>query len=515
MRINQAGLRGGWNRAAACFALEGTKHMSDTTSPMPTPKSPQRKFPGRILWSLMALAALSVSGGLTWLYSDSLGAPRVIRGVQVAKVDVSMRTESEVNVAVEKAVDEILQSEVRVEFGDRTWVVLPDELGIRVTVPEHVTEALKIGREGAWIVDLCERLQVLWRGREVALKFEIDKGIASRFLDKIAPVVYRPAVDASLKFIDPEVVSTIGKFGYRLDRDGTFQNWQSKIRASIPKSLQLVVHRLDPEVHTGDVASVNGIIGEFSTLLDDHENRRHNIRRAMEALEGTLIRPGEEFSFNESVGRRSSLKGYRPAPVFVRRKEVDALGGGVCQVSSTLYNAAVLSGLTVLNRAPHSRPVEYVQSGRDATVAYGLIDLKLRNDLPDSVWLRMVVEGGHARVIVLGNRLGAPEYQIEREVLGVAPIQTVFRTDPRLPSGEELVEEPGRKGYRIATWRVKVVNGEPAGRERLAISYYPPSKRVVRTGSGQQQSVTSVTSHSILKAQPLPLVNPMDSMYTD
>ena len=174
--------------------------MSDTTSPMPTPKSPQRKFPGRILWSLMALAALSVSGGLTWLYSDSLGAPRVIRGVQVAKVDVSMRTESEVNVAVEKAVDEILQSEVRVEFGDRTWVVLPDELGIRVTVPEHVTEALKIGREGAWIVDLCERLQVLWRGREVALKFEIDKGIASRFLDKIAPVVYRPAVDASLKF---------------------------------------------------------------------------------------------------------------------------------------------------------------------------------------------------------------------------------------------------------------------------------------------------------------------------
>lgn len=116
-----------------------------------------------------------------------------------------------------------------------------------------------------------------------------------------------------------------------------------------------------------------------TSLADRTEAQRHNMRQAVIALDGVVIEPGETFSFNQVVGPRTPERGYREAPAFMERDLVKSIGGGICQVSSTVYNAAALAGLTIVERHPHSRRVTSVPPGRDATVWYGMTDLRFQN----------------------------------------------------------------------------------------------------------------------------------------
>lgn len=136
-------------------------------------------------------------------------------------------------------------------------------------------------------------------------------------------------------------------------------------------------------------------IAQYSTYFDSSQvNRTENIRLAAKALDGKLLAPGERFSFNESVGERTAEAGYKVAMIIVGKEFVPGLGGGVCQVSSTLYNAVSLAGLEILERHAHSLEITYVPYGQDATVAYGVLDFKFRNNTEDDLLIRSSVEGG-------------------------------------------------------------------------------------------------------------------------
>jgi len=131
-------------------------------------------------------------------------------------------------------------------------------------------------------------------------------------------------------------------------------------------------------------------LGSFATtLVGSLPARTHNVRLAAAALDGAVLRPGEELSFNERVGARTPERGYRPAPVILRETRQVQVGGGVCQVASTVFDAALLAGLSVVERHRHSSPVDYVALGQDATIAWGVKDLRIENDLDLDVRLRV------------------------------------------------------------------------------------------------------------------------------
>jgi len=135
--------------------------------------------------------------------------------------------------------------------------------------------------------------------------------------------------------------------------------------------------------------------GRYSTDFDKGmKNRNENLRIACGVIDGVVLQVGETFSFNEHIGLATKEKGYLPAKIFINGKETEGLGGGICQLSSTLYNAAELSGMTIVERHPHSRRVYYVPKGRDAATAYGGVDLKFRNDLKHPVRIKAVAENG-------------------------------------------------------------------------------------------------------------------------
>jgi vancomycin resistance protein YoaR len=207
-------------------------------------------------------------------------------------------------------------------------------------------------------------------------------------------------------------------------------------------------------------------LGSFTTtLVGSVPERTHNVRLAARALDGTVLRPGEELSFNRCVGPRTAERGYGPAPVILREERQVQVGGGVCQVASTLFDAALLAGLAVVERHRHSSPVDYVAPGEDATIAWGAKDLRLRNDLDQDVRVRLEVLGSTLVARVEAGEEPAESFELE----------TVVRESPA-PD-----DVPGLPGRDVELYRVRTSGGEELARELVHRDHYPPSRS--RTGA--------------------------------
>jgi vancomycin resistance protein YoaR len=192
-------------------------------------------------------------------------------------------------------------------------------------------------------------------------------------------------------------------------------------------------------------------LGSYRTSLADRtEAQRHNIRQAVLALNGVVIEPGQTFSFNETVGPRTPERGYRNAPAFMERDLVTSVGGGICQVSSTVYNAAALSGLSIIERHPHFRRVASVPPGRDATVWYGMADFRFlnRNAFPVRLFLTEGSEGLYSAVY------GKAECVQE----------TQLRTS--------LVDPSRYRASAVRTVRTTIFSGLPAIQEVISLDTY-------------------------------------------
>ena len=212
-------------------------------------------------------------------------------------------------------------------------------------------------------------------------------------------------------------------------------------------------------------------LSRYSTPLAGRmENQRHNAALCLQHLDGTVIGPGETFSFNKTVGTWSRDKGYRRAPVSYGGLLVDSWGGGVCQTSTTLYNAALLAGLQVVERHKHHYAPTYIPPGRDAAVAYPNIDLCLRNPYDFPITIRGKVTGSGVCVTLVGEGRVDTEIRIEQRVADVAPPQELLIGTGRYGR----VRNPGHAGYSVATYRAT-----PQGRELLSVDEYPVMNKVI------------------------------------
>lgn len=220
-----------------------------------------------------------------------------------------------------------------------------------------------------------------------------------------------------------------------------------------------------------------------SSLKDRTPNQVHNVRLAARSIHGRWLQPGESFSFNRAVGSWSSDSGYKRAPVSYDGELVPSWGGGVCQASTTLYNAAVLSGLTVLERHRHRWTARYVAPGRDAAVAYPNIDLRFRNDHSWPVRLEGEVRGNLVEFRVLSGSRPECEYAFRQRLESVTE-PLVVRQPRREGMPGRRVRNPGKRGYRVLTYRVRLRNGAEVSREFLSDDAYPAMNRLLLVEAG-------------------------------
>lgn len=213
-------------------------------------------------------------------------------------------------------------------------------------------------------------------------------------------------------------------------------------------------------------------------------NRSYNIYLACKNINGTVLAPGDVFSYNEIVGPRTAARGFKDAGVYVGNKVEQGIGGGICQVSSTLFNTAVLSDLEIVYRTNHSMPVSYVPRGRDATVSYGEIDFKFSNNTSSPIKVVASAGGGVCSISIYGVKEDKSKtIDFATQQTGTTPFRTEKKEDPTLPEGETKIEQKGSNGSSYNTYKITKVNGKEVKRELLTRSTYVPVEQIELVGT--------------------------------
>ena len=240
--------------------------------------------------------------------------------------------------------------------------------------------------------------------------------------------------DPSVDLTNYQVIP--GVHGYEFDLAEARQQFQN---LAYGESALISLHYTDPEIADED-AYFQDVLGHCETPHGDNENRNGNLRKACGMLDGLVLQPGQELSYNEALGPRTKELGWLPAPAYSGTKLVDSPGGGICQVSSTLYLASVYSELTIVERRNHGYPVSYIPLGMDATVSWGFADLKIRNDSPMPVKIQAEESDGYVRISILGTE--TRDYDVEMSyTVGGRYVRTYMsKIDKEI--GEVISKEP-------------------------------------------------------------------------
>ncbi len=239
-------------------------------------------------------------------------------------------------------------------------------------------------------------------------------------------------------------------------------------------------------------------LATYSTRYDPtNKNRSNNIAISTEKIDGTIIMPGETFSYNQTVGERTIAEGYKEAGAYAGGRVVQDVGGGICQTSSTLYNAALLANLEIVDRSNHQFLTSYVDAGRDATVAWGSIDFQFKNTRTYPIKIEATAKNGVCTMSIYGIK-EETEYEvvIQSEVLSYIPFTTKYEDDETLDEGEEVVEQSGYRGCTSEAYRILKQNGEVVSKTLLSKDTYDPMTRIIKRGT-KKEAVTTKTNEKV------------------
>jgi vancomycin resistance protein YoaR len=276
---------------------------------------------------------------------------------------------------------------------------------------------------------------------------------------------------------EPEVTS------YELDEPALSEAVVSGLAGN--GEVEIPIKEAPKKLPDEELEKISDVMAEFSTKFPAYQTSRNtNIRLASSKLSGQILMPGEQLSFNTCVGRRTVQGGYRVAPVLVNGRHDTGIGGGICQVSTTFYNAALLADIKIVKRNNHSIPSAYVAVGRDATVDYGTLDFVIENNQPSPIAVVSTFETGKLTFRILGKKI--PGKSVKITTSGHSAwgngVKTVVNRS--LPAGTRRVIERGSAGHAITTFRIVYENGVEVRRDALGRSIYRGSARIIEVGGG-------------------------------
>lgn len=435
-----------------------------------------------IRFILFAVVVIVIGTALTGAYKwYQTWQGRIYPGVRIAGIELGGLTEQEAEQKLQLVRDEFLASNVKLVLGEHTWQISRKDLGFQFDPSENTRLALKVGRNGPVGKRAGDLWQAFYSVVDIPFQTSLDTGRARAMIQADTKDFYAPPQNAQLVVNNAYEVRVVeGQPGQVIDLDTSIKALSEDVYP-FDGMLELHVADQQPQVATKDVVSmkVTGLLATYTTYFDtSNVNRSYNVSVAADALDNCLIKPGEVFSFNRIVGPRSQETGYKEALVIEQNKFKPGIGGGVCQVSSTLYNSALLAGVDIVERSNHSLPVAYVPLGRDATVAYGSYDLRFRNNTGGYLYIKTRTSGGVLTIAILGNKAEKKKVTVESTVSKVLDFKVTNLDDPALAQGKTLVETEGVKGYQARAYRV--MSGV---RTLLSNDIYVPVDKIVHVGT--------------------------------
>ena len=369
---------------------------------------------------ILAVTAVSIAfvtcviGGISVSISNH---DRVILGIQSEGKTLTGMSETEIRqFFLEKARAKMKKPALVVTSGSQRWDIQATDIELTPNVEQAVQDAYGTGRGGSLLTNTLTQMRIALVGKDVRLTATYNDDKLQAKLVAIATSLSRVPKNASLTLsrrgnIERHAALT----GRQADATTLHDTVAPKLSAlALTVRTEILVEETEPVITDDTLASIDGVLASYQTKYSPG-NRGHNIALAAGKLNGSLVKPNGIFSFNDTVGLRTATAGYKVAGVILDGQLADGIGGGVCQVSSTLYNAVLLAGLTPTARTSHALPSAYCPPGLDATVADGQIDLQFRNQLAHSVYLLTSADGHTLTVYILGTRadLGGKTIRLE------------------------------------------------------------------------------------------------------
>ncbi|MBQ3080020.1 MAG: VanW family protein [Clostridia bacterium] len=374
--------------------------------------------------------------------------------------------------------------------GEKTWTISAEELGYRSNYLDVLYTAWGLGRSGT----LEERYRSINMIRENAEWHDVkrtmfDTQLLRKWTDGIASSLTTSEKNAQITGFDVNsrtFTFSSASAGSAVDKDALFESAKAML-ASGGGQIEVQVETINPSVTQDSFSGKFGMITSAVTnASSSNKNRMTNLQLACDALNGYCVEPGATFSFNEVVGQRTAKRGYKKATVYQSGEIAEDIGGGVCQVSTTLWNAAMKANCEIVERHPHSRPVSYVDRGKDATVSWGSQDMKFKNTSNSPMYLVCYIsENKRVYCDIYGELFPDGKYITIEGVTTqrINPDEPVYTYNPLLEPGATTILSEPRTGYRAKAYRIYWnADGTEITRDLLCESYYRPARGEVEYG---------------------------------
>lgn len=320
---------------------------------------------------------------------------------------------------------------------------------------------------------------------DIKMSFTYDKKLIENFLNKLSKNIDKEPINAILKISSSKFTIIDGKSGIKLDNSAALKLIVKSINLNKASKITIPTKVVQPKYSKADLLNTKDKLGEYTTYFRASDvGRVKNITLASNNANNMIVMPNEIFSLNKTIGPRLEKYGFKLAHVIVNGEFVDGLGGGICQVSTTFYNAILYSNLKIIERKNHSIPSAYVKLGRDATVSGDSIDFKFQNNSKYPIFIYNEVIGNHITFKIYGkNDYPNRKVKITTKILSVTKptIKTIM--DPTLRKGSIIKDRKSYSGYVVDSFRQVFQNGKLLYIEKLPISKYPVINGISRVGT--------------------------------
>lgn len=416
---------------------------------------------------------------------EALKGDDIYTGITIDGIDVSglSKEEAKDKILTAKA-DELEGKNFNINVEDKNYTFELKNLDHKMDIDKAISEAYEYAREG----ELEERYNKLEALKDNPLNIVIDKEIdyshVDDFVAKIASEIDTKAVNAEFSVNNGKITSTESKDGKKLDTEKLKNDILDAINNSA-ETITASVKTIEPEKKHSDLERINGLIGSFTTDISTSSNeRKTNIRVSSKSVSKKLLLPGESFNFNNAIGDITAANGYKNAHVLKGGEYENGLGGGMCQTSTTLYNALVRAGVKILERHPHSRAANYVPKGQDCAVWKGSKNLRFQNSYDFPIYIDSSVTNNKVTFYVYGDKT-KKDYDIsfKSEIVEVIKSETIEKEDPSLKAGERIVDVKGYDGYRVVTNKIVTKDGKVISNKQFAKNYYPKRDTIARVST--------------------------------
>jgi vancomycin resistance protein YoaR len=443
-----------------------------------------KKWKGSLL---LAICLLAMTSSMTVCAAGET----ILKGVSIDKLDVSGMTREEALAALESYEKNLGGQSIKLGIGDNVIEAKLSDLGVTFDNEDLVDEAIGVGRAGNIVKRYKDQKDLQHSGKTFPLSWQTNEDTVRTYVENNCTKYDKKAQNASLTRENGAFNFVAGTEGLELNVDSAVRTISDYLENSWTSDntavLNLETQVTEPEGSAEELANIKDLLGSFTTSFSTSgSNRCKNVSSGASHINGTVLYPGEEFSAYETVSPFTEANGYAMAGSYLNGEVVDSMGGGICQVSTTLYNAVLRAELNVTERSPHSMTVHYVDLSEDAAIAGTYKDFKFVNSTEYPIYIEGYTTSDKKITFnIYGKETRDKNRTIsfESQIVSETPATTILQEDAGQGIGYKAVSSKGSSGYVAELYKIVKVNGVETDRIKVNKSTYKGTNRVVTYGT--------------------------------